>query len=124
MRRLISILLLIPLAAGCSEQASPRATTATTSLRQVGLATHNVALAQNAPGPGGLDQPEAPARGDARKPEAQASDAFQPTAGRQIIYRASMNLHVNACQRLARAGGKSVVNCRPLMLSRRVMKTH
>src|SRR5690349_14116398 len=78
MRTLIRLLLLIPIMCGCSEQ--PRLqSAASNSFQQIGLATHNVALAQTAPGEGKA---------------ADQSAAAAITSGRQIIYRASLNLHV------------------------------
>jgi hypothetical protein len=84
MRPFTAILLLMPVAAGCSEQPSPQAAINLNSLKQVGLASHDTAQSP----PGG----DTNARGE--QSAGLQTTAAQPTAGRQIIYRASLNLHV------------------------------
>jgi hypothetical protein len=79
MRRLIAALLLIPVAAGCSEHPSSPSVASANSLRLAALASHDTTQTQ--PGEGTSER------------EGQSA-ALQPTAGRQIIYRASLNLHV------------------------------
>jgi uncharacterized protein DUF4349 len=85
MRRLVPVLLLLVMTMACGLEGAKEAASSI-RLKQLGLAlqNHHDTLQPVAAGESGAAQP------------ADAGTAAQPTAGRRIIYRASINLHVKS----------------------------
>src|SRR5262245_8210567 len=117
MRQLLSMLLLLPVAAPCGIQEAQNAaveTKSSNSVQQIGVAGKNYALAglnfhdtfAGVPGPGGITGGDAggggwqPAVAQATSVVGETARWQQPvdqqTAGRQVIYRASISLHVDS----------------------------
>src|SRR5262245_34572612 len=86
MRRLVFVIFLVPTAISCDAQHAARTAASSNSLQQFGLSVQNYH---------NVFQDQAGREGAANE-SAQDNNVNRPTAGRQIIYRASINLHVKS----------------------------
>lgn len=109
MRQFLPVLLLLPVAASCGIQEARNAAAemkSSNSLKQIGLGMHNFHdTFAGVAGPGGFAggsasvnwQPAVAQAGEVRGDTGGAQQrADQQTAGRQVIYRASISLHVDS----------------------------